>query len=129
MTLFVVFVTEGISILQPANTAQEKKKRFQYHVTIQLTSSIFAILGFSFIFYNKIISKKSHFESLHSKLGLFVFICLFIQVLFGISITFLARPLLGSVDKGKRVWRYHRIYGYVLLLPLVWITAQLGVRT
>lgn len=63
---------------------------------------------------------------LHGKLGLFVFIYLFVQLAFGVSMAFLPRAF-GSVDKAKSVWKYHRIFGYVLLV-FVWITAQLGVR-
>lgn len=33
----------------------------------------------------------------------------------------------GSVARAKGLWKYHRVFGYVLLV-LVWLTAQLGVR-
>jgi hypothetical protein len=64
--------------------------------------------------------------SFHGKLGLFVFIFLFIQLLFGVTIGFLPR-VYGSVDKAKSLWKYHRRVGY-LLIVLVWLTAQFGVR-
>ena len=67
-----------------------------------------------------------YYYSLHGKLGLFVFVYLFIQLLFGITIA-LTPTLYGSIDKAKSLWKYHRILGYVLLL-LVWFTSQLGVR-
>ncbi|CEJ04883.1 hypothetical protein RMCBS344292_18834 [Rhizopus microsporus] len=126
MTLFIVLLTEGIALLQPTSTSEEKRKGLYYHALIQSTSYLSAIIGFSFIFYNKVISNKSHFESLHGKLGLFVFVYLFIQLLFGITIA-LTPTLYGSIDKAKSLWKYHRILGYVLLL-LVWFTSQLGVR-
>ncbi|PHZ16289.1 uncharacterized protein RHIMIDRAFT_197516 [Rhizopus microsporus ATCC 52813] len=126
MTLFIVLLTEGIALLQPTSTSEEKRKGLYYHALIQSTSYLSAIIGFSFIFYNKVISNKSHFESLHGKLGLFVFVYLFIQLLFGITIT-LTPTLYGSIDKAKSLWKYHRILGYALLL-LVWFTSQLGVR-
>lgn len=63
MTLFIVLITEGIALLQPTSTTEEKKKGLKYHSLIQSTSYIFAIIGVSFIFYNKIISGKAHFES------------------------------------------------------------------
>lgn len=40
---------------------------------------------------------------------------------------FLPRQIFGSVDKAKSTWKYHRVFGYILLV-LVWTTAQLGVR-
>lgn len=63
----------------------------------------------------------------HGKMGLFVFIYLFVQLVFGVSMALLPKQIFGSVDKAKSTWKYHRVFGYILLL-LVWITAQLGVR-
>ena len=34
----------------------------------------------------------------------------------------------GSVDRGKSLWKFHRMTGYFFLV-LVWVTAELGVRT
>ena len=34
----------------------------------------------------------------------------------------------GSIDKGKSLWKFHRITGYLFLI-LVWVTAELGIRT
>lgn len=63
MTLFIVLVTEGVSFLQPTNTAEEKKKGLKYHAIVQTTSYLSVLTGFSFIFYNKVISGKPHFDS------------------------------------------------------------------
>jgi hypothetical protein len=63
MTLFIVLVTEGIALLQPTATTEEKKKGLLYHTFFQTASYLSVITGFSFIFYNKVISGKAHFES------------------------------------------------------------------
>lgn len=63
MTLFIVLVTEGIAVLQPTSGTEEKKKGLLYHALFQSASYLSVITGFSFIFYNKIISGKHHFES------------------------------------------------------------------
>ncbi|KAI9249002.1 eukaryotic cytochrome b561-domain-containing protein [Sporodiniella umbellata] len=127
MTLFLVLVTEGVALLQPTSTSEEKRVGLKYHALIQSTAYLATIIGFSFIFYNKIISKKAHFESLHGKLGLFVFIYLLIQVFFGITIGLMPNTFYKSTNKAKSLWKYHRVFGYILLL-LVWFTAQLGIR-
>ncbi|EIE87432.1 hypothetical protein RO3G_12143 [Rhizopus delemar RA 99-880] len=128
MTFFIVLITEGIALLQPTSTTEEKKKGLKYHSLIQSTSYIFAIIGVSFIFYNKIISGKAHFESVHGKLGVFTFIFLFVQVIFGVTIGMIPITIYGSIDKAKSLWKYHRVLGYTLLL-FVWITAQLGYQS
>ncbi|KAI8638678.1 eukaryotic cytochrome b561-domain-containing protein [Parasitella parasitica] len=127
MTTFVVLVTEGVSLLQPTATVAEKKRGLKCHAIIQTLCYLSAISGFSLIIYNKIISGKHHFESFHGQMGLFVFIYLFIQAVFGLSMAFLPKLIFGSVEKAKSLWKYHRMFGYILLL-LVWFTAQLGVR-
>lgn len=63
MTLFIVLVTEGVALLQPTSTVTEKKVGLKYHAAVQTISYISVITGFSFIFYNKVVSGKSHFES------------------------------------------------------------------
>lgn len=67
------------------------------------------------------------FIRFHGKLGLFVFIYLFVQMVFGIIIAFCPAQAFGTVEKGKNLWKYHRRTGYVLIL-LVWVEAQFGVR-
>ncbi|KAI8878661.1 hypothetical protein K501DRAFT_258179 [Backusella circina FSU 941] len=126
MTLFIVLSTEGIAILQPTKTAEEKRRGLIYHAIVQSLSYLSVLTGFSFIFYNKVISGKDHFTSFHGKMGLFVFIFLFIQLLFGITIGLVPR-VYGSVDRAKSLWKYHRRVGYFLII-LVWLTAQFGVR-
>jgi hypothetical protein len=63
MTLFVVLVTEGIALLQPTATAEEKKKGLLYHAFFQSASYLSAIAGFSFISYKKVISGYSYIGS------------------------------------------------------------------
>jgi hypothetical protein len=63
MVPFIILVTEGIVLLQPTSTVEEKRKGLKYHAIIQTLSYLSVITGFSFIFYNKVISGKPHFES------------------------------------------------------------------
>jgi hypothetical protein len=63
ITLFIILATEGISLLQPTKTSEEKKQGLKKHAMIQTGSYLAAITGFTFIFYNKVIAGKHHFES------------------------------------------------------------------
>ncbi|KAL0096629.1 eukaryotic cytochrome b561-domain-containing protein [Phycomyces blakesleeanus] len=126
MTIFVVSISEGISLLQPTHTPEQKAQGLKKHAAIQTISYVAAIIGFTAIFYNKVISSKPHFTSGHAQLGVFVFSFLFVQVLFGIIIAVLPR-VYGDQSNAKSLWKYHRVSGY-LLLVLIWTTVQLGVR-
>lgn len=56
-----------------------------------------------------------------------MFCYLFCQSLFGLLIAYVPSLIFGNVASAKRLWKFHRMTGYVLLV-LVWLTAQLGVR-
>lgn len=49
-------------------------------------------------------------------MGLITYIAIIFQALVGVTQYFLARPILGSVDAGKRIYKYHRWFGYSLLI-------------
>lgn len=57
-----------------------------------------------------------HFVSPHGILGLLTVIFIVLQALVGVVQFFLPVTVLGSVDAGKRIYKYHRLTGYVLLL-------------
>ena len=52
----------------------------------------------------------------HGILGLTTIILVVLQASFGVIQFFIPVSILGSVDAGKRVYKYHRWTGYVLLL-------------
>lgn len=57
-----------------------------------------------------------HFVSPHGILGLITYITIILQAVVGIIQYFVPVTVLGSVDAGKRIYKYHRWSGYVLLL-------------
>jgi hypothetical protein len=57
-----------------------------------------------------------HFVSPHGILGLVTYITIVLQAVVGVIQYFLPVTILGSVDAGKRIYKYHRLSGYVLLL-------------
>ncbi|CAO3626248.1 unnamed protein product [Cunninghamella echinulata] len=123
MTIFILFLTEGIATLQPTKTLEEKRDGLKRHAFIQLSAYISSSIGFSAIFYNKILGGKPHFTSFHGQLGVFVLGYLLFQLLFGLLIAFV--PSISP--KVKKYWKYHRLTGY-FLLALVSTVALAGVQ-
>jgi hypothetical protein len=77
--------------------------------------SVVCFLGaFTVIEVNK--GEHPHFVSPHGILGLLTVISIVLQALVGIAQFSLPVTLLGNVDAGKRIYKYHRRTGYVLLL-------------
>lgn len=69
---FLGFMCEGITAafkLRPTD-GPPRVTALQNHMLVQLTATAFILLGFSVIYWNKMLNGKSHFTSLHGKVGL-----------------------------------------------------------
>ncbi|KAJ5924672.1 hypothetical protein N7466_008859 [Penicillium verhagenii] len=120
---------QGTLILQPTASPSQKRIGTRIHYTIQLLSTILFLSAFVVIEVNK--GSHPHFTSTHSILGLLTVIFVVSQSAFGIVQYFLPRAILGSVDSGKKLYKYHRLSGYVALLVLeipaaIWGATQTG---
>jgi Eukaryotic cytochrome b561 len=72
------------------------------------------LAAFVIVEVNKTESKRAHFESPHSILGLITYILILLQVAGGVT-QFFYPQLYGSVEKAKKVYKYHRMSGYVII--------------
>ncbi|CAG8940348.1 unnamed protein product [Penicillium salamii] len=101
-------------VLQPTATPQQKLTGTRIHYIVQLLSVVFFLSAFTIIEINK--GTHPHFVSPHGVLGLLTVIIIVLQALVGVFQFFLPVTVFGSVDAGKRIYKYHRWSGYVLLL-------------
>ncbi|KAG0155202.1 hypothetical protein PDIDSM_776 [Penicillium digitatum] len=101
-------------ILQPTTTPQQKRIGTRIHYVLQLLSVVLFVSAFVIIELNK--GSHPHFVSPHGLLGLVTYIAIVLQAVVGVIQFSLPVTILGSVDAGKRIYKYHRWSGYVLLL-------------
>ncbi|KAJ6170467.1 hypothetical protein N7485_007813 [Penicillium canescens] len=101
-------------ILQPTATPQQKLTGTRIHYTIQLLSVVLFVSAFVIIEINK--GSHPHFVSPHGILGLITYISIVLQALSGVAQFLFPTIIFGSVEAGKRIYKYHRRAGYVLLL-------------
>ena len=101
-------------ILQPTATPNQKVLGTRIHYSIQLLSILCFLSAFIVIELNK--GDHPHFVSPHGILGLTTIILVVLQASVGVIQFFFPVTVLGSVDTGKRIYKYHRWAGYVLLL-------------
>ncbi|KAJ5493205.1 hypothetical protein N7539_001951 [Penicillium diatomitis] len=101
-------------ILQPTATSSQKQQGTRIHYILQLLSVLCFVAAFIVIELNK--GSHPHFTSPHGILGLITIIIVVLQALVGVIQYFFPVTVLGSVDAGKRIYKYHRWTGYVLLL-------------
>ncbi len=49
-------------------------------------------------------------------MGLVTYVLIFLQALVGFAQFYIPKQVFGSVEKGKAVYKYHRMSGYAILL-------------
>ncbi|KFY34658.1 hypothetical protein V494_06570 [Pseudogymnoascus sp. VKM F-4513 (FW-928)] len=119
----LALATQAIIILQPTHTASQKISGTHVHAALLGVAGIGFAAAFAIIEYNKFDHGVNHFTSAHGRLGLVTYILILLQALVGVT-QFFVPGLYGGVEKAKRVYRWHRASGYVLLLlMLVTVTA------
>ncbi|GAA5830486.1 hypothetical protein JCM11251_002487 [Rhodosporidiobolus azoricus] len=109
---------EGILLLQPQPpNAASKRKGLQLHQIFQYSSLVLIVVGASFIFYNKAIHGAKHITSWHATFGVITLSLIVLQIIFGALLVYspLVQLFFLSPDHAKRLWKFHRMSGYVTL--------------
>uniref|UniRef100_A0A1D1XQU1 Cytochrome b561 n=1 Tax=Anthurium amnicola TaxID=1678845 RepID=A0A1D1XQU1_9ARAE len=126
MSFALVFVTEGVLLLQRTETVEQKEEGAHTHKWFQMLGFLSAICGFTVIVSNKIINNKEHFYSAHGKAGLTTVCLLAVQGSFGF-VMLVFPSALGGVRQARAMYKYHRMSGYFGLF-LIWLTALGGTQ-
>jgi hypothetical protein len=118
----ILLQVQGTLIVQPTATPQQKLKGARLHYPLQLVSVVLFISAFVSIEIMK--GDYPRFTSLHGILGLMTYITISLQAMVGSMQYFWPITFFGTVDAGKRIYKYHRWAGYFLLmLEMATITA------
>ncbi|CAI2178272.1 1097_t:CDS:2 [Funneliformis geosporum] len=126
MSLMLLMTTNGILVLQKAESRQEKVSSLNFHKALQSIGFLSVIGGFYVIITFKNMGNKEHFESPHGKFGLITFSLILIQTIAGSTLVNFP-GVVGGVVKAKAMYKYHRFSGY-LLLAFIWLTALGGTQ-
>ena len=108
-------MTQGILVLQPTHTAQQKREGTYVHAGINDLALAAGIAGLVVIEINKFDHNGTHFESPHAILGLITYIFMALQAFVGITQYFVPQ-IYGGESNAKKLYKYHRTSGYVILV-------------
>ncbi|KAI1438680.1 eukaryotic cytochrome b561-domain-containing protein [Xylaria sp. CBS 124048] len=126
-SLGVLVLLQSILVLQPTHTPAQKEVGQKVHAGLNLLAFSIFVVGVVSIEVNKFKSNGAHFHSVHGYLGVITSIWIFVQYLVGF--TMFATPVIyGGEANAKKIWKLHRISGYVLLL-LMMATVTSAVKT
>ncbi|ERF72726.1 hypothetical protein EPUS_04779 [Endocarpon pusillum Z07020] len=112
----VLLITQAILVLQPTATPKQKTQGTHVHFALNLSGTILLIVGLIIIERNKASHPETRFKNVHGIMGLITFILIIIQALIGFVQFYVPKTVLGSVDNGKALYKYHRMSGYLILL-------------
>jgi len=110
----LLLITQGLLILQPTHTPEQKKVGTYLHAAFVDLGLAALISGLIVIEVNKARNHPVHFDSAHSRLGLITYILIFCQAFVGVT-QFFVPQLYGGVDNAKKLYKYHRASGYLIL--------------
>uniref|UniRef100_V5EPS9 Cytochrome b561 domain-containing protein n=2 Tax=Kalmanozyma brasiliensis (strain GHG001) TaxID=1365824 RepID=V5EPS9_KALBG len=125
----ILLLLQAIVVLQRTTPQQgeRKKQAFSAHqwLNLLLVLPLFTA-GASIMWYLHDQPGSGHFLSYHGILGTFVVVAAWIQAALGAASVWWKGKLVGGEAKGKALWKWHRLSGYVVV-SLFLITAALGV--
>jgi len=122
-SLGLLLVVEAVLVLQPTGTYDlvQKKKAACAHATLIALAAASFVAAIATVIWWKSQSHLKHFESVHSLFGLATYVLIFLQALVGFTQLFTPR-LYGGEANAKKIYKYHRTFGYAVILPLLLIT-------
>jgi len=123
----ILILVQSILLLQPTTTQKQKVQGTYIHSGLNFVSVALLITGLVIIEMNKASHPETRFQSVHGKVGLVVYILLFIQLLVGVA-QFYFPSVFGSIENAKSIYKYHRMSGYLIIVLAV-ITICLATQT
>ncbi|KAF8604493.1 hypothetical protein BDV93DRAFT_507448 [Ceratobasidium sp. AG-I] len=125
-TLAVLAFAIGILTLQPTLSASSKAAGRVRHQIFQLGLGVPLLLAGSLaIIIHKQLNGWTHIKSAHSIVGLISIILIVLQGAIGAASLWHKGAAVGGEERGKALWKWHRLSGYIIL-PLLLLTVALG---
>ena len=111
----ILLLVQAILLLQPTHMPAQKRQGTNIHAALNGVGLVCLIAGLIVIEVNKNINGFPHLESPHAILGVITYVAFILQVLIGIAQYYIPN-LLGGVNNAKKIYKYHRVSGYVILV-------------
>lgn len=109
VSLGLYLIIQGVFVLQPTRTPEEKERGLLWHEIFTLG------LGLPLMTYGVWVMWEmhdrpgsQHFVSWHGTLGIFIILALWLQSIFGIIMLWAYKPFFGTKARAQAMWKYHR---------------------
>lgn len=119
----LLLISQAVLLLQPTHTPTQKRQGAHIHGILNTAGVSALIAGLVVIEVNKSRNQLHHFKSVHAILGLVTYALFYVQALVGLT-QYYTPGLYGGLDNAKKLYKYHRMSGYaVLVLALATVAA------
>ncbi|EGD94784.1 cytochrome b5 [Trichophyton tonsurans CBS 112818] len=112
----ILLTVQAILVVQPTRTPQQKQTGALTHFGFLAVANLAFISALIIIETNKQSHPETRFSSVHGILGLITYIIIFLQSAVGVAQYFFPETIFGSVENGKKIYKWHRVSGYVLFV-------------
>ncbi|KAF8456683.1 eukaryotic cytochrome b561-domain-containing protein [Terfezia claveryi] len=129
-SLGVLLVIEAILVLQPTGfyNMMQKKRAAYVHASLSALAAASFASALVIVIWHKQHFHIPHFESMHSKFGAATYALIVAQALVGFTQLFIPQ-IYGSEENAKKMYKYHRFFGYAVILPMLLVTIILATGT
>ncbi|TCD71070.1 hypothetical protein EIP91_000162 [Steccherinum ochraceum] len=117
-SLGIALLLESTLMLQPTNTAAQKRKGAIVHSILNSIAFLAMYSAFIIVIIAKSRKHEHHFTSAHSVFGIITYILILMQATVGM-IQFYFPSLVGGKEKAKSIYKYHRISGYIIFVFII----------
>jgi len=124
-TFAILCFTYGILTLQPTSQPKTKADGLQRHQAAMAIGMVSLLLGSSSVYNYKTLHGADHFTTWHATFAFITASWLIVQASIGGATVWADGAIFGGAHRAKRLWKYHRLSGYLVILSL-FTTVHLG---
>ncbi|KAF5100171.1 hypothetical protein D0Z00_001378 [Geotrichum galactomycetum] len=115
-SLAFIALAEALLLTQPTpRSAQHKTWGAQLHGVLNSASVVLYLIGYGSIYYNKYYNGASHATTWHGYIGTITYNLLAAMLIAGSAIFWFPEEMCGSLARGRALYKWHRLGGYIIV--------------
>jgi len=128
-SLAFIALAEALLLTQPTpRSAQHKSWGAQLHGVLNSASVVLYLVGYGSIYYNKYYNGAPHATTWHGYIGTITYNLLAAMLIAGSAIFWFPEEMCGSLARGRALYKWHRLGGY-MIVGLTMLTTALALES
>lgn len=128
-SLAFIALAQSLLLTQPTpRSAQHKTWGAQLHGVLNSASVVLYLVAYISIYYNKYYNGAPHATTWHGYIGTITYNLLAVMLVAGSAIFWFPEEMFGSLARGRAMYKWHRLGGYIIV-TLTLITTALALES